>query len=172
MGRGAYRINGTRVIEMFSLLLAIAIAPLGQDPQDSGALELVPTTCAVENGRWVCRYEAPATSITIVPAPGTAAAAPPAIVTPPASLTRTESEREAWEARLIVRCADAGLVSLCSGAERREARALREAATARQALRREVTGLLSQNKCEDAIRVALEGGDLDLAREARAFCVP
>jgi hypothetical protein len=159
---------------MFSLLLMLAVSPLPQDPQDSGALELVPTTCAVENGRWVCRYEAPATSITIVPPAATSTPAPAAIVTPPSTspTTRTESEREAWEARLIVRCADAGLVSLCSGAERRQARALREAETVRQALRREVTGLLSQNKCEDAVRVALEGGDLELAREARAFCAP
>ncbi|QQQ18233.1 hypothetical protein JIP62_13135 [Brevundimonas vitis] len=158
---------------MFSLLLVLAVTTLPQDPQDAGALELVPTTCAVENGRWVCRYEAPATSITIVPPAATSTPAPAAIVTPPAtSVTRGPSEREAWEARLIVRCADAGLVSLCSGAERRQARALREAEVARQALRREVTGLLSQNKCEDAVRVALEGGDLELAREARAFCAP
>jgi hypothetical protein len=40
----------------------------------------------------------------------------------------------------------------------------------RAALRTRVTGLLSEAKCDEAVKTALAGGDLPLAREARDFC--
>ncbi|MDP2226331.1 MAG: hypothetical protein Q8J78_02510, partial [Moraxellaceae bacterium] len=78
----------------------------------------------------------------------------------------------ARRARLISRCADANWLSLCTPNERREAKALKAEAEAQAALRLEVTSLAAKDQCPDAIRVALEGGDLDLAREIRAFCAP
>ena len=74
------------------------------------------------------------------------------------------------ESRLIRRCAEASWLSLCTPGERRQARLLRDAADRREALRRAVTGLLSEQQCDAAVRAALRGGDMALAREARAFC--
>jgi len=119
---------------------------------------------------YVCRFPA-------LPAPSNAMAVPMG-VTPaearPVELASTRTLEEIAEAqrqeRLINRCADAPWYALCLPEDRREARRLRDAAVARAALRGEVTRLLSENRCEDAVRTALTGGDMTLAREARDFC--
>ena len=56
------------------------------------------------------------------------------------------------------------------GERRRAARALRDRQVAYQTVQRSVTGLLAEDRCDDAIRAALDGGYLGLAREARDFC--
>jgi hypothetical protein len=109
-----------------------------------------------------------------VPGAGSAnpAATPPGPATnagPPAVVVAPDPMAEE-EALLVLRCADASWLSLCLPGERRRARALKEAADARDARRLEVSRLLSENRCEDAVRTALVGGDMNLAREARAFC--
>ena len=70
----------------------------------------------------------------------------------------------------MARCADAGWLSLCLPDDRRAARMLKGRETAYQTARRTVTGLLADNRCADAVRAALDGGYLGLAREAREFC--
>jgi len=95
--------------------------------------------------------------------PSTVTPSPPPIST----LTSAEADRQT---RLIARCADASWFSLCLPGDRREANILRDAAITRAALRAEVTQLLSEERCEDARRSALEGGDLALAWEVRNFC--
>lgn len=154
--------------------------------------------CVMEGGRWVCRYTMPA--LEIVPTPGSGAAqvytnatvapsgppatagAPPSVVIPapgptiPAPVTTVPETMvdpgvlNDREQRLVSRCADAGWASLCLPAERREARTLRDRQTAYQAVRLQVTSLMSQNQCDAAVRTALQTGNLGLAREARDFC--
>ena len=156
---------------MLSLILLLAVQP----PQSEQAFL---RSCDMTDAGWVCRYTIPAVSAVPAPANGAgpvggtaldpvtpprADAGPPAVVVAPDPLAEEE-------ARLILRCADASWLSLCLPGERRRARALKEAALARDARRLEVTRLLSENRCEDAVRTALLGGDLNLAREARAFC--
>jgi len=46
------------------------------------------------------------------------------------------------------------------------------AAVADRDLRKVVTGLLAEGKCDEAVRVALSGSNLPLAREVKAFCAP
>ncbi len=142
------------------------------------------------DGGWVCRYTIP--TVTAVPAPSTAPASDMAVITPGAAdqprilpapplpseagppavaMLAPEPGAEA-EARLILRCADASWLSLCLPGDRRRARALKEAADARTAQRLEVTRLLSEGQCDAAVRAALVAGDMNLAREARAFCAP
>ena len=159
--------------------LAFGLLLLGQESQ--ATLQ----SCVLEAEGWVCRYRVPDT----IYRPMTdqeAAAAPPqaAPLLPPAGPPPTESAdiapsepvgepadaETARQARLIRRCADASWISLCTPGDRREAKALQETAEARAALRLEVTTLAAQDQCDDAVRVALEGGDLSLAREIRAFC--
>ena len=98
---------------------------------------------------------------------------PPTVPTlaPPVEISSAEADRQA---RLIARCADASWLSLCLPDDRREARVLRDAAIVRAALRGEVTRLLSENRCDEAVRVALAGGDMTLAWEVRNmnFCAP
>ncbi len=74
------------------------------------------------------------------------------------------------EAQLVSRCADAGWMSLCLPDDRRAARTLRDKQSAYLAVRREVTGLLSDDNCDAAVKAALDGGYLALARETRAYC--
>ena len=74
------------------------------------------------------------------------------------------------ESRLVARCADAGWMSLCLPDDRREARTLRDKQNAYLAVRRDVTRLLGENQCQAAVRTALDGGYLALARETREYC--
>lgn len=147
-----------------SLAVAFALALLAQEGQ--ATLQ----SCVFEADGWVCRYrvpeaiyrpEAPVQAPAQTPEPASNVAPPPA------------ADREAIRrARLISRCAEASWLSLCTPDDRREAKALKAQAEAKAALRLEVTTLAAKDQCADAVRVALEGGDLDLAREIRAFCAP
>lgn len=147
---------------MFSLLLALSVTPAIQQERATLPCEMTPTG-------WVCRYQMPAVTVQGVPPTTVVVESPPQ---PPAELPGTavstvEADRQA---RLIARCADASWLSLCLPGDRREARILQEAATARAALRGDVTRLLSEKRCDDAVRAALAGSDMALAREARDFC--
>jgi hypothetical protein len=149
---------------MILLLLALADAQTGQD----GRATL--QSCEMTPGGWVCRYRMP--PVTLL---GTADSAPPLIVSRPpeaAGAPASDADRAeaARQARLIANCADASWLSLCLPGDRREARRLRDEANARAALRTKVTGLLAEDQCAEAVKTALTGGDLALAREARAFC--
>jgi hypothetical protein len=185
---------------MLSLLLAAFIAaPVSlSEPQ---AVQATLQSCAMEGGRWVCRYAVP--DIEIVPLPGNdvVADAPSVIlgvrpgeapsatevapttgtiVEPSETPTPVEPERRALtlegtvlterEARLVARCAEAGWMSLCLPDDRRAARALRDKEAAYMAVRLDVTRLLADDRCDDAVKAALDGGYLALARETRAFC--
>ena len=190
---------------MFSLMFALLAGPALVESQ---AVQATLQSCALENGRYVCRYAVP--DIVIVPVPGTDIVAdapaivlggrsgpeaaspetlPPApIVTEPAAPpvsppvappvvadpgpiqpidTGVLTEREA---RLVSRCADAGWVSLCLPDDRRAARSLRDKQDAYLAVRRQVTRLLSDENCDAAVKAALDGGYLALARETRDYC--
>lgn len=132
--------------------------------------QAVTASCSMTAEGYVCRFPP-------FPAPTTMTAVP-SVATPaetrPVELVSSRTPEEIAEAqrqeRLINRCADAPWYSLCLPEDRREARRLRDAAAARTALRGEVTRLLSEDRCEDAVRAALAGGDMGLAREARDFC--
>lgn len=145
-----------------SLAVAFALALLAQEGQ--ATLQ----SCVFEAEGWVCRYRVPE-AIYRPEAPLQAPAQEPARATAPPPAPDVESVRRA---RLISRCAEANWLSLCTPDDRREAKALKAQAEAKAALRLEVTTLAAKDQCPDAIRTALEGGDLDLAREIRAFCAP
>ena len=168
--------------------LGLALALLAQEaaPSAQEGSEATLQSCELEAEGWVCRYRvpdsfyraAPAPSLAAAPAPPTASAPAPSApslpsaarpVAPDGAGSETDPER-ARQARLIRRCADASWLSLCTPGDRREAKALKDAAEAREALRLKVTNLAADGACEDAVRTALESGDLDLAREIRAFC--
>lgn len=185
--------------------LTIALLLAGQAgagaPSTGASSQAVPAqldSCALEGGRWVCRYTVPsveiipfvgspeeadpnpegeATSPTLVQ-PGVAGAQSPAVtggtqmaalpnVTPRAIEPSILSETET---RLMNRCADAGVFSLCLPDDRRQARALRDRQTQYDATLRVVTGLIAEDRCDAAIRAALDGGYLSLAGQARSFC--
>lgn len=216
---------------MISLMFALATMPVALEAQ---AVQAEFQACALENGRYVCRYVVP--DIVIVPVPGTnvtaeapatvlgsapsateATASPrvavpaipldaaPPVLLPTATGTAARSGTDAGststapvaspiaapviavvdpgpvrpidtgvlterEAQLVARCADAGWVSLCLPDDRRAARTLRDKQTAYLAVRREVTRLLGEERCEAAVRSALDGGYLSLARETRDYC--
>lgn len=159
------------MILMFLALLA-GQAQDGQAQTQPPQPQAVTATCSMTPEGYVCRFPA-------MPMPDNAA--PPTVVATTAeqrtlALTTARSPEEIAEAqrqeRLINRCADAPWYSLCLPEDRREARRLRDVAVARAALRTEVTQLLSEQKCDEAVRVALAGGDMGLAREARDFCAP
>lgn len=195
---------------MFALLASPAMVEAPPAPQ---AIQATLQSCAVENGRYVCRYAVP--DIMIVPVPGTnivadapavvlggesngteapspetIPVAPTTVVTePPLTPTTTNpappptaaadpgpvrpidtgvlTEREA---QLVARCADAGWMSLCLPDDRRAARTLRDKQEAYLAVRRDVTRLLGDDQCDAAVRTALDGGYLALARETRDYC--
>ncbi len=155
---------------MISLLLALAGAPAAQG--ETATLQ----SCEMTPSGWVCQYRIPAVTVieTVEGAPTIRPLIPPA--PPPATTPAPAPDRSAVEtsrqARLIARCADATWKSLCLPGDRAEARRLRAATQARQTLRAEVTKLLSEGKCPEAVKAALAGADLDLAREARSFCTP
>mgnify|MGYP001227001987 CR=1 FL=1 len=155
---------------MWLLLLALADSPPTQEGQ--AALQ----SCEMTPGGWVCTYKMP--PITLV---GTAEAKPPQSVPAPsvtprrtlpevAPKTEAEIAEDARRMRLIAKCADAGWLSICLPGERKEARRLKAEHEASTALRGKVTGLLSENRCDEAVKTALSGGDLALAREVRSFC--
>ncbi|MBX9575628.1 MAG: hypothetical protein K2X07_08320 [Caulobacteraceae bacterium] len=135
-------------------------------PTTGGSAVATLQGCAMEEGRWVCRYQMPEirvveeapTRLSVVPSP-TSGEAPSDVG------VLNEADRA-----LVGRCADAGWLSLCLPAERRRARELRDAAAAYEGVRREVTASLAQGRCDAAVTRALEAGHLNLAREARAFC--
>ncbi len=181
---------------MLSLMLALlATAPasttVAAPPQ---AVSATLQSCAMEGGRWVCRYAVPDIEIVPIPDSNIVANAPdsvlgdaptvdgpgverPLVDAPPPALVPARpalpvdagvlTEREA---RLVDRCADAGWMSLCLPADRRAARSLQEEQTAYLAVRREVTRLLGRDRCEAAVRAALDAGYLALARETREYC--
>lgn len=163
---------------MISLLLALTLA---QEPGAAVAPQSAPATlqsCEMTPAGWVCNYRMPAVILRGAP-PGSVVVDPPAISVPvpptvspsppPAEISSAEADRQA---RLIARCADASWMSLCLPGDRREARILRDAANARAALRADVMRLLSENKCDEAVRAALAGADMTLAWEVRNFCAP
>lgn len=147
------------------------------------ALEIVPTPDSGAAQVYTNATVIPASPTTTVPAPpatSVTAAPPPAVAAPNATApATTTANAEAIvdpgvlnerEQKLVSRCAEANWMSLCLGPERREARALRDRQTAYQAVRLQVTSLMSQNQCDAAVRTALQTGNLGLAREARDFC--
>ena len=157
---------------MIALLLALA----GAAPPEGEHATL--QSCEMTPSGWVCTYTIPAVTLL-----GTANAPPPQVIlTPTTRLPLTtaappqpdspEKIEAARQARLIANCADAGWMSFCLPKDRREARRLKAAALASAALRTQVTHLLSENKCPEAVKTALVAGDMTLAREARAFCTP
>lgn len=169
---------------MISLLLALS---LGQAPEAVAApsepqeVRAPLQSCEMTPAGWLCSYQMPAVILRGVP-PGTVVLTePPAnsvsvaptvpTLLPPVETSSAEANRQA---RLIARCADASWLSLCLPDDRREARVLRDAAIARAALRDEVSRLLSESRCEEAVRAALAGGDMALASEVRNrnFCAP
>jgi hypothetical protein len=185
---------------MITLLLALLATPVAAPTAQ--AVQATLQSCAMEGGRWVCRYAVP--DIEIVPVPGTnivadaprvvlgdapAAANPPTtgwttvpgsatplLDSPAVSAVPDPAARldagvlSGREAQLVARCADAGWMSLCLPDDRREARSLRDKEAAYLAVVREVTTLLGQDRCDAAVKAALDGGYLSLARETRAFC--
>lgn len=124
--------------------------------------------CATENGRLVCTYAVPQEYE--MSAQGEAA--PPAGADAARVFAADIGVLTDAEKRLVARCADAGWMALCLPNDRREARALKARADAYEQARLNVTRLLGQDRCEDAVRSALEGGHLNLARQAREFCAP
>ena len=161
---------------------ALALMLVGQEGQ--ATLQ----SCVLEAEGWVCRYRVPDTILrpddpnvadtappVVVITPSQTSASPPAASPPAPALApaaaESESVREAArQARLIRRCADASWMALCTPGDRREAKALRENELAKQELARQVTGLAAAGDCGGAVRAALEGGDLTLARQMRDFC--
>jgi|TARA_R110002124_G_scaffold60333_5_gene165491 hypothetical protein len=153
---------------MMTVLMSLVA---GSVPQSEQAML---RACEMTPEGWVCVYRIP--PITAVPERGSTVTdavpemqmAVPSVSPPPVAPAVDPIALE--ESRLIRRCAEASWLSLCTPGERRQARLLRDAADRREALRRAVTGLLSEQQCDAAVRAALRGGDMALAREARAFC--
>lgn len=165
---------------MISLLLAIGLGQVPEGvavspPADPRQVNL---PCESTPQGWVCRMP-PVILRPSPPGSGGAtdpsanSAVPPSVpdLANPAEINTAEADRQA---RLIARCADASWLSLCLPDDRREARALRDAAVARAALRREVYQMLSENRCEDAMRTALASADTALILEVRTLnvCAP
>ena len=165
---------------MIALLLALSLgqtpagATVPQPPLDPQETRM---PCESTPEGWVCRMPpvilrpSPSGAVVMTGPPVISAPLPatvPALV-PPAETSSAEADRQA---RLIARCADASWLSLCLPDDRREARALRDAANVRAALRSDVTRLLSEGKCDEAVRAALAGADMALAWEVRNmnFC--
>ncbi len=158
---------------MIALLFALAAEPATTESQ--ATLQ----SCDMTPSGWVCHYQMPSVTLLVSPdgkAPVPTSPPPTATVLPavplPAVAPMSEAEKaeSIRQARLVANCADAKWLSVCLPAQRREAKRLREELAVKAALRTQVTGLLSENKCEQAIKAALAGGDLPLAREARDFC--
>jgi hypothetical protein len=179
---------------MLSLILAAMIA--APAPQ---AVQATLQSCAMEGGRWVCRYAVP--DIEIVPLPGNDVVAdapaailgtrsgeapsagevvsPPATVAVPATVANAPERRlitldagilTEREARLVARCADAPWYAVCLPDDRRAARTLKQKEDAFLAVRAAVTTRLAAQDCDGAVKAALDGGYLELAGQARGFC--
>lgn len=165
------------------LLLLIALLQTAEPSSQETKATL--QSCETTEKGWVCHYQIPQATIVrpLDPAPPTTMV-PPSPVTlnnpaprppqqppqAPAVAPIDNRAEAARQTRLIARCADAKWYSPCLPGERKEAQILREAALNAAALRSHVTTLLSEKRCDDAVKTALEGGDLSLAREAREFC--
>jgi len=160
---------------MISLLFALGLGQVPDaaptSPQEARATL---QSCQMTADGWVCNYQMPAVILRGAP-PGAVVMTDPSAISvpvpptvpalvPPVEVSSAEADRQA---RLIARCADASWLSLCLPDDRREARALRDAAAARAALRREVFQLLSENRCDDAMRMALASADMALVWEVR-----
>lgn len=160
---------------MISLLFALSLGQVPAGAPASQEAQAMLQSCEMTPTGWVCHYRMPAVvlqgtppeSVTVTDTPAISLPVPP--MAPPPAVSSAEADRQA---RLIARCADASWMSLCLPGDRREARILRDAAAAKAALRGEVTRLLSESKCDEAVRTALAGGDMTLAWEARNFCAP
>ena len=159
---------------MISFLLALGLSQVPDVAPASPEAQEVRVPCETTPAGWVCkmpamilRPSAPG-SVVMTDPPAISVPVPPTVPTlvPPVEISSAEADRQA---RLIARCADASWLSLCLPDDRREARILRDAALARAALRGEVTRLLSENRCDEAVRAALAGGDMNLAREAQSL---
>lgn len=158
---------------MISLLLALGLSQVPDAVPGAQEAQATLQSCEMTPAGWVCHYRMPAVilqgappeSVTVTDVPAISLPVPPAA--PPPAIGSAETDRQA---RLIARCADASWLSLCLPGDRREARILRDAANARAALRGEVTRLLSDDQCAEALRTALAGGDMALAWEVRNFC--
>lgn len=167
---------------MFTALgFALALFAQAGDPPAPEGSQATLQSCELEAEGWVCRYRvpdsfyraAPAPSLAAAPAPAAEDASPPPTLSPPSAAETPPpvTDREAArQAKLVRRCADASWLSLCTPGDRREAKALKESAEAREALRLRVTNLAAEGDCAEAVKAALEGGDLALARDMRAFC--
>lgn len=166
---------------MLLLLIALLQTAEASSQETKATLQSCETT---EKG-WVCHYQIPQATIVrpLDPAPPTTMVPPsPTTLTGPAPQAPQQPPQApvvapidnhaeaARQTRLIARCADAKWYSPCLPGERKEAQILREAALNAATLRGHVTTLLSEKRCDDAVKAALEGGDLSLAREAREFC--
>ncbi|NQE63118.1 hypothetical protein [Caulobacter sp. RHG1] len=146
-------------------------------------------SCQMTDKGWVCHYQIPSTTIIrpleapdatpsvtsaptlpMIPVPMEPVA--PQVSAPPPAAAVDHTAEVSRQTRLIARCADAKWYSPCLPGERTEAKLLREASQNAATLRGKVTTLLSEQRCDEAIKTALEGGDLPLAREAREFCAP
>lgn len=162
---------------MIALLLALAAEPA------AGESQATLQSCDMTPSGWVCHYQmpsvtllvspdgkAPVTTTPLSPPPTTIVPAPTRTLPAVPAVSEVEKAETARQARLIARCADANWLSVCLPGDRKEARRLRDEMAVRAALRTRVTGLLSENRCDEAVKVALAGGDLPLAREARDFC--
>lgn len=169
---------------MISLLISLGLGQVPDvAPVSPGAQEARATlqSCEMTPAGWVCNYQMPAVilrpsapgSVVMTDPPAISVPVPRTVPTPvpAAEINSAEADRQA---RLIARCADASWLSLCLPDDRREARILRDAAIARAALRDEVSRLLSESRCDEAVRAALAGGDMALASEVRNrnFCAP
>ncbi len=166
---------------MISLLLALGLSQVPDPAPASQEARATLQSCEMTPAGWVCNYQMPAVILRGAPPGSVIMADPPAIsvpvpptaptLAPPVGISSAEADRQA---RLIARCADASWLSLCLPDDRREARILRDAAITRAALRGEVTRLLSENRCDEAVRAALAGADMALAWEVRNrnFCAP
>lgn len=159
-------------------MLAIALTLLALSPQaappatpagaPTGARATL-ESCLFEDGRWVCRYQMP--DITVVPA-GLDGAAGAVAAAAPAPTSVDAPALSPAEEDLVLRCAEASWLSLCTPAQRRTARTLQARAEAEAALRRTVGARLAAGDCAAAERLALEAGRLGLAAEARRLCRP
>ena len=177
-------------------LLLIALLQTSAPQETRATLQ----SCETTDKGWVCHYQVPSATIVrplegppaTITLPSTSATPPPAgyqaatapppeTASPPQPAPATDSPKPretasidsreaARRTRLIARCADAKWYSPCLPGERTEARLLRDAAASAAELRGKVTLLLSEKRCDEAVKTALEGSDLALAREAREFC--
>jgi len=164
------------------LLLLIALLQTAEPSSQETKATL--QSCETTDKGWVCHYQIPQATIvrpleappsTMVPTPAATltdpTSQPPQSQPPAPVIAPVDSRAEAArQTRLIARCADAKWYSPCLPGERKEAQILREAALNAATLHSKVTTLLSEKRCDDAVKTALEGGDMALAREAREFC--